>query len=145
MSGAPAPAMRLGFEAALEALLPSLDGPKGTHGKFEFERAPDGTSIVHGWIYAPHVDRLFELLGAGNVIYPFDWVAWSETEKAQELLHTTQSIAVADLDEVRRLLTALVRRERFDGGSIIVAIERGIVSAAVRRLVSLVRQETGTH
>jgi hypothetical protein len=37
------------------------------------------------------------------------------------------------------LLTALVRRERFDGGSFIVTMERGIVSAAVRRLVNLVR------
>jgi hypothetical protein len=137
--------MRPGFEPALEALLPSLDGPEGTHGRFEFERARDGATIAHGWVYAPHVERLFELLGKSSVISSFDWVAWLQSARANELLHETRSVADADLEDVRRLLTALVRRERFDGGSIILAIERGIVSAAVRRLVSLVREAAATR
>jgi Family of unknown function (DUF6508) len=126
---------------ALAALLPALRGPAGSHGKFESERHDDGSVTDFGWVAAPHVERLLEALRRGNVLFVFDWAAWLETPDG-ERLRAPAAAAAAELVDVRRMLSALVRRERFSAGSLAVAIESGLVPALVARLIELVDRRT---
>ncbi len=66
-------------------------------------------------------------------VYGFDWMQWLATPKGQELSRSPSSIAGATADDLARLLTAIIRGERFGDGELEGAFESGILLAIARR------------
>ena len=48
----------------------------------------------------------------------FDWPAWIETDEAEAFLTNPPSIANATVDQLQKLLTAIIRSDRFSEGAI---------------------------
>ncbi|GAC1427429.1 MAG: DUF6508 domain-containing protein [Acidobacteriaceae bacterium] len=63
----------------------------------------------------------------------FDWASWAETMDGKRLLEEPQHIAMATPDQLTKVLTVLVRRERFCEGTLNSAFEAGFLTAIVQR------------
>jgi len=65
----------------------------------------------------------------------FDWPAWKD--EGHRYLEPG-GVETADLEICRRLLTVLVRQERFVEGSLDAALKDGLVGRVVRRVAEVV-------
>ena len=84
--------------------------------------------------YHPEVDRFVELAYEdGWVRTDFRWVDWCETNEARTLRDDPEVLASATPDQLAKLITVVVRQERFYEGSLAGAFEDGLVLAIVRR------------
>ncbi|MFU8889374.1 MAG: DUF6508 domain-containing protein [Trueperaceae bacterium] len=90
-------------------------------------------------VYAPVVDRLVELFyDDGWLASDFDWMAWTETDEARRLATDPEAMQRATAEQLGRVLTVLVRRERFGDGMLGGAVASGLVAGALRRAAELV-------
>jgi hypothetical protein len=74
------------------------------------------------------------LLGA-----PFSPVDWIQSPEGQLLTRHPAALAKATSEQLARLLTTLLRQERFSDGTLSDAFDRGILLAVVRRAEMLTR------
>jgi hypothetical protein len=79
-------------------------------------------------VYSPAVERLRGALGA--IVVPFAWPQWEGVSRYRG----GREVAAAPVADAVRLITAVLRSERFTDGSIAGAIEDGTLGAAVQRL-----------
>jgi len=73
----------------------------------------------------------------GWVLERFDWPKWVGTAEATALHANPELLAQASSDQLAKLLTALIRGERFCDGSLNVAYESGLLLAICRRAQKL--------
>ena len=66
-----------------------------------------------------------------------DWPAWTETEEARRLRDDRTAIEEATVQQLQKLLTALIRQDRFVTGALAGAFESGLLTAIVRRVEQL--------
>jgi hypothetical protein len=102
----------------------------------------DRDGVIHlGWYeFSPEADAFLTDVRRGGWVTPFDWGAWLATSEGRSLSTDPDAIAIADAAALRRLLTALVRGERFGDGTLASAHERGILTAVMRRAGELARE-----
>jgi hypothetical protein len=102
------------------------------------DRQPDG-SIRMPWYELSPGARAFTAAaaGAGWVTPAVDWMRWVGTDEAATLLTDPAAIASATPEQLERVLTSLVRGERFGDGTLEGAWQRGILTAVVRRAAEL--------
>ncbi len=62
---------------------------------------------------------------------------WEATPRAQQFFTHPETIAEATPDDLKGLLTTLVRGDRFGEGTLLNAFEQGILTAIVRRAAVL--------
>lgn len=75
-------------------------------------------------------DRFFEILyDAGWVLPEFDWPRWADRE----------AIGCADEEQLAKLLTALVRSDRFSEGTLAKAYDDKVLLSIVERAENLLR------
>ena len=77
------------------------------------------------------------LYDAGWILEGFDWTEWIHTPDAQKLLRHRKAIAAADCDQLAKLLTALVRQDRFSEGTLERSYADKILLAIAERAESL--------
>ncbi len=70
-----------------------------------------------------------------KVIYPFDWPAFTQ---AAEKLIEPGGIESASVDDLRRLLTTIVRQDRFNGGLLEEMAQNGVLVRMLERIDVLV-------
>jgi hypothetical protein len=68
-----------------------------------------------------------------SLIEVFDWMAWARTPRGEELVRKPEAIGSASLEELRRVITVVVRGDRFTEGNVAAAHERGFLVAIARR------------
>ena len=71
------------------------------------------------------------------VLMGFDWGAWMRTPRGVALSADPVAIADATAEELLRLVTAIVRGDRFVEGNLAGAIEEGFALAICRRAAAL--------
>ena len=67
----------------------------------------------------------------------FDWPRWTGTEEAIRLRDDERAIRQATKDQLSRLLTVLIRQDRFNEGSLGAAFESGLLVRICRRAAEL--------
>jgi hypothetical protein len=83
--------------------------------------------------YSEVADRFCKMLYDTGWIQDFDWGKWKDGPEGQQLLGHRQAIAAADCDQLAKLLTTLVRQDRFAEGLLAEAYEDKILLAIVER------------
>lgn len=101
------------------------------------ERLPDGTIQMPWYAFSAEADWLLNDVRAGGWVKPFDSPAWLSTKRGQRLMTDHDAIARASTEELGRLLTALVRQERFGDGTLAAAHDSGLLAAIARRAEAL--------
>ncbi len=75
----------------------------------------------------------------GWMIPGFDWPNWDE---GREIAGNPAEIGKVDLLTIRKLITALVRNERFCESALQSAYKEGVIEAILRRIEQLSSEET---
>ena len=73
----------------------------------------------------------------GAIMLKFDWPTWAATPAAQVLYHDRDALASASVDDLRRIVTAVVRTDRFNEGQLSDAFDSGLMAAIARRAAAL--------
>ena len=68
----------------------------------------------------------------------FDWPAWKQTDEAIGLRDDAAALAAAAPEQLARLLTVLIRQDRFVEGALGSAYEAGLLMSILRRAAELV-------
>jgi hypothetical protein len=126
----------------LAGWLDALERPDFSVGEWD-----GGRRDARGVIQMPYVERsdeaqrfVSDVAGAGWV-YPFDWAAWAATPAARALLAEPARVAAAQPDDLARLLTTIVRGDRFSEGTLLHAHESGLLAAIARRASALLEAD----
>ncbi len=108
-----------------------------------------GTSVVDGieqpvtqmpyMIYSAAVEKIMQCLYGMGLVVPFDWPAWKGGQRYRGGI----GLEDAPVADVVRLLTSIVRADRFCEGTVAAAIDDGSVIAALRRLRRWADEEQG--
>ncbi|HKX75834.1 MAG TPA: DUF6508 domain-containing protein [Acidimicrobiia bacterium] len=83
--------------------------------------------------YSESVERVRQHLGKLGLIVPFDWMKWEGTTRYGR---NPEALASAPVTDAVRLLTAVIRAERFGEGNIEGALVSGVIQAALARIRS---------
>ncbi len=73
----------------------------------------------------------------------FDWGAWMQTEEATSLRDNPEAMTAATPEQLSKLLTVLVRQDRFCEGALEGAFKAGLITAICRRAVALLVEQGG--
>ncbi len=73
----------------------------------------------------------------GWVRRELDWGEWTATDEAKSLRDEPTVMERATVQQLANLLTVVIRQERFVDGSLLSAIESGLVQRILRRVRSL--------
>lgn len=85
-------------------------------------------------IYDPLVEQLLSALAEANAQPMYDWMDWDGARRYRD----ADAIAHAPLGDVLRVITSIVRGERFCDGTIGAAISSGVLVAAADRVSSAI-------
>ena len=81
-------------------------------------------------MYSAPIERLLELIGELGLVVPFDWMSWDGLDRYR----AGERLADAPVADAVRMITAIVRSERFCDGAIESAWRDGTFPAALARL-----------
>ena len=122
--------------AAVGAFAESFDAPGFMPGEWiPSEKQADGSYTFPWWKWSPEVSDWHRALYDHKIVDPHSgYLDESNVEYIQSLHQDPSLIDDSDLPTLRRVLTYLVRSERFVEGTLAKAFKSGIAQAATRRL-----------
>jgi hypothetical protein len=130
---------------ALADLVPILEAPDADFGHWERPAPVDGVQTFGWFEFGPTAEAWRSGVGRGGwVIQGFDWRSWLETAEGRTFLDRPESVARATPEDLARLLTAIVRSDRFVEGSIAGAFESGLLARIARRAAVLLDGRRGS-
>ena len=105
------------------------------------EDVATGTFIMPWFSHAELTSRFLEVAYRDGWVRPdFDWLAWEMTPEARRLRDDRGALEQATVLELARLLTVVIRSEKFGEGALAEALESGLVTAVRRRIEQLRRE-----
>ncbi|MEX1169553.1 MAG: DUF6508 domain-containing protein [Chloroflexota bacterium] len=123
---------------ALADVLPMLEAPDASFGHWELPPPRDGVHSLGWFEFGPTAGAWRTAVAQGDwIVGGFDWRAWLTSDEGRFLHDDPAAIAGATPDQLARLLTAIVRSDRFVEGSIAGAFESGVLAAISRRASAL--------
>ena len=84
--------------------------------------------------YGEAVEDMIRAISSSDLLLQFDWTSWKD---AALYSRDPRLVRTADLETVRRLLTTIVRQDRFVGGLVPRVCSSGIMKALLERLAEL--------
>ena len=125
--------------SALAAFLPQFEQPDFTFGDWSRPVTVEpGVMVMSYYTYSATVDAFVEMVyESGWIVVDLDWPTWQNSAEATELQREPDKLAQATPEQLAKLLTVLVRRDRFVEGSLVGAYESGLLTGIVRRASSL--------
>ena len=122
----------------LAELVPILEAPDADFGHWEQPPPRDGVHTLGWFEFGPTAEAWRAAVGRGGWVETgFDWPSWLATERGMALRDRPEEVSTATPEELRRLLTAIVRSDRFVEGSIAGAFESGLLARIARRAAAL--------
>jgi len=74
----------------------------------------------------------------GWILDGFEWSEWAQTDEFKDLFSKPEALGKASADQLAKLLTALVRKERFCEGTMASACSDGLLARIAQRAGALV-------
>jgi ADP-ribosyl-[dinitrogen reductase] hydrolase len=118
----------------LFVLLPEIDNAE-KFGEIEGgERISDGTLTFPNWKASDIVNKTTSVISQLNLTPVFDWTKWKEGK----LIISDKNLDYCKLDTITlcKLLTTIIRADRFNDGFLISCFKRGIISKIIKALKS---------
>jgi hypothetical protein len=118
----------------LADVLPMLEAPDADFGHGELPAPRDGVHSLGWFEFGPTAEAWRTAVAQGDwIVGGFDWRAWLSSDEGRSLHGDLAAIASAMPDQLARLLTAIIRSDRFVEGSIAGAFESGLLAGISRR------------
>lgn len=123
---------------ALAELVPILESDDADFGHWEVIPPDGGVHHLPYYTFGPAGEAFRSAVGRGDwIISGFDWRTWLQTDEGRSLRDRHAAVAAAGPDQIARLVTAIVRSDRFVEGSIAGAYESGLLTGIARRAAAL--------
>ena len=124
---------------ALAELVDALQAPGAVFGTWvPSSPRPDGSASMPYVEYGELEGRFRAAVGRGGWMrVGFDWSSWAATDEARAFEADPARIAAATPEQLARLLTWIIRGDRFSEGTLLGAFERGHLAAIGRRAQTL--------
>jgi len=119
--------------------LPMLESPDFTPGVWHDSwRRPDGVIAMPWFEPSPQADECPAAVGQSGLLrMGFAWPDWSGTREAIALRTDRGALERATPDQLEKLLTMLIREDRFNEGALAESSESGLIAAVARRALVL--------
>jgi Family of unknown function (DUF6508) len=119
--------------------LPMLEAPDFTPGVWHDSwRRPDGVIVMPRFEYSPQADEFRAAVGRSGLLQMgFAWPEWAGTPEAIALRTDHEALERATPDQLGKLLTMLIREDRFNEGALAESFESGLIAAVARRAATL--------
>ncbi len=127
----------------LAELVPILEAPDADFGHWEVPPPVDGIHHFGYYVFGPTAEAWRAAVGRGGWVTVFDWRSWLETDEGRALRDQPEAVASATPEDLGKLLTAIVRSDRFVEGSIEGAFESGLLARIARRAAALLELSSG--
>jgi hypothetical protein len=122
----------------LAALGPILEAPDADFGHWETPPVRDGVGSLGWYAFGTTAEAWRAAVAAGGWIRTgFDWPAWMATDEGRALRDDAGAVEEATAQQLARLITAIVRSDRFTEGSLAGAFETGLLARISRRAATL--------
>jgi hypothetical protein len=123
---------------ALAELVPILEASDADFGHWVIPAPAEGVESFGYYEFGPAGEAWQAAVGRGAwVTAGFDWRSWLETDEGRAFHQGTDAVGTATPEQLGKLLTAIVRSDRFVEGSIAGAFESGLLAAIARRATAL--------
>ncbi len=125
----------------LAAFAPRFRDPKTIFAKWHPDSGKGTTDdpLILGWFDLSDVGSAFYemVYDTGWVMDGFDWSAWAHSPEGQRVAARHENIALANCDQLSKLLTAVIRQDRFSEGFLESCFETGLLLAITERAEAL--------
>lgn len=101
------------------------------------ERLDDGSIQMPWFAFSDEAQVFIQSLYEAEWVQPFDWMTWLSTSEGRRLISDGSAVADASTEQLTRLVTAIVRQDRFAEGALAAAYESGTLAAIARRAEEL--------
>jgi hypothetical protein len=130
---------------ALAILVPMLESAGAEFGHWVVPAAAKRVESLPYSSFGPTAAAFTDAVARGGwVIVGFDWMTWMATEEGGALRDRPEALESATPDQLARLLTAIIRSDRFVEGSIAGAFESGLLARIARRAAALLAELDGS-
>ena len=121
----------------LAAFLPAFTAPG-----FEFASCITGPATFPVYDHSEPATALMKACyDDGWVLPDFDWGEWKQSPEAIELHDSPAALAKATPDQLAKLLTVIIRQEKYCDGAMASAFEMGLITAILHRAAILCELE----
>lgn len=122
---------------ALAAFLPVFQAPGFRFGGWNRPPPEGDFQVFPFFVMSPGAELFMETAYKFGWVMPFDWGKWAATRRAGKLRDDPQVLAGATADDIGRLLTVLIRQDRFVDGALAGAFESGLLIRILERTKAL--------
>ena len=125
---------------AVAAFLPRFELPDFKFGRME---APPGKMPYY--TLSPLASCFVKTCYETGWIKPFEWAEWKDSPEAIHLRDDPSALEKATFEQLSRLLTVVIRQDRFVEGALASAFESGLLSGILRRATVLATDAQDTE
>ena len=120
-----------------------LEAPDADFGHWHAsDTTADGVIHTPWFEFGPAADAVRAAVAQGEwMLIGFDWMTWLRTDEGQALRDDADAVTTATPDQLAKLLTAIIRSDRFVEGSMAGAFESGLLARIARRAAALLGGE----
>ena len=119
---------------ALAAFAPEFESPDFS---FSFGKMVGNPGCMPYYQLSPVVAGFVDACYKTGWVQPFDWVEWKGTAEAARLRDDRTALEESTREQLGRLLTVLIRQDRFVEGALGSSYELGLLTGIVRRIAVL--------
>ncbi len=125
--------------ALLAAFIPALSAPDVSGGEWGgLEPEPDGSRSFPYFSHSDLAKAILHASYASGLVVSFDWAAWCKTDEGQRLTAGDgTALASATPEQLVRVMTAMLRSDRFSDGTLGEFIDGGRMLAVAKRAKEL--------
>ena len=120
---------------ALAEFLPKFESPD-----FEFGRMESPPGAMPFYVLSDTASKFHKTCYQMKWVQPFDWSKWKDSPEAIKLRDEPSALEQATPEQLERLLTVLIRQDRFVEGALGGAYESGLLTRIIRRAAALVEE-----
>lgn len=125
---------------ALATFVDELEAPDFDAGHWHpiaASRADPDVSTMPWFELSDRANAFLDAVRGNGWVEPFDWMAWAQTAEGKALREDREALDTASAEDLKRLLTTLIRADRFSEGTIAWAFESGLMAAISQRAGTL--------
>jgi len=101
------------------------------------EQLDDGSIQMPWFDFSAEAQAFVQNLYDAEWVQPFDWMTWLSTPEGRRLVNDPSAVSEVSAEQLTRLVTAVVRRDRFAEGALAAAYGSGMLAAIARRAEGL--------